>query len=107
MGRCHWTACLVGAALAVFLPAQVLAWEESDRQLYNNKMALLQVIRDGAGQRAADRGDVETLCLVISIGNDVTERYLQRRPKDDQIRRRLEGMRQDLRGCLGLIRKSR
>ncbi|QBE68930.1 hypothetical protein SynWH8101_1344 [Synechococcus sp. WH 8101] len=102
-----WTAGLVGMALSLGTPIEVRAWEATDRQLYNNKMALLQVIRDGAGQRAAQSGDVETLCLVLSIGVDVTERYVQAKPKDEQIRKRLKGMRKDLLSCLALMQQSR
>lgn len=102
-----WTAGLMGMALSLGTPIEVHAWEANDRQLYNNKMALLQVIRDGAGQRAAQSGDMETLCLVLSIGVDVTERYVQAKPKDEQIRKRLKGMRKDLLSCLALMQQSR
>ena len=102
-----WTAGLLGVTLSLGTPIEVFAWEANDRQLYNNKMALLQVIRDGAGQRAAQSGDVETLCLVLSIGVDVTERYVQAKPKDEQIRKRLKGMRRDLLSCLALMQQSR
>jgi hypothetical protein len=50
---------------------------------------------------------VETLCLLLSIGNDVTERYLARQPKDAQIRDRLKTMRRDLGRCLSLMQRSR
>ena len=39
----------------------------------------------------------------MSIGNDVTERYLQEQSSDKQIRKRLEGMRNDFTSCLGLL----
>ena len=93
--------------LSLVTPIEVRAWQANDRQLYNNKMALLQVIRDGAGQRAAQSGDVETLCLVLSTGVDVTERYVQARPKDEQIRKRLKDMRKDLLSCLALMKQPR
>lgn len=107
MGNRRW---LLGLFIAVQIgsfPLPVLAWDEGARGLYNNKMALLQVLKDGAAQRAADSGDVETLCLLLSIGNDVTERYLSRQPKDAQIRDRLKTMRRDLGRCLSLMQRSR
>ena len=54
------------------LNTPVLAWDESDRTAYNNKMALLRVLLDGAQHRASASGDVQTLCMLMSIGNDVT-----------------------------------
>lgn len=83
--------------------APSLSWEVSDRQAYNNKMALLNVMLEGAKQRAVDTDDLETLCLVMSIGNDVTERYLQEQDNDQQIRQRLTGMRNDFTACLALL----
>ena len=81
----------------------VFSWQLDDRQAYNNKMALLNVMLEGAKQRAVDTNDLQTLCLVMSIGNDVTERYLQEQASDKQIRKRLEGMRNDFTSCLGLL----
>ena len=79
------------------------SWQLGDRQAYNNKMALLNVMLEGAKQRAVDTDDLQTLCLVMSIGNDVTERYLQEHSSDQQIEKRLEGMRNDFTSCLGLL----
>ncbi|KZR87766.1 hypothetical protein MITS9509_00565 [Synechococcus sp. MIT S9509] len=81
----------------------VLSWQLGDRQAYNNKMALLNVMLEGAKQRAVDTDDLQTLCLVMSIGNDVTERYLQEHSSDQQIEQRLKGMRNDFTSCLGLL----
>ncbi|MGB1776591.1 MAG: hypothetical protein ACPHGV_09665 [Synechococcus sp.] len=81
----------------------VQAWEEGDRQAYNNKMSLLKVLVDGAKDRASDRGDLETLCLLMSIGNDVTLRYVQLNPEDQQIKTRLLSMRTDMTSCLALL----
>ena len=80
-----------------------LSWQLGDRQAYNNKMALLNVMLEGAKQRAVDTDDLQTLCLVMSIGNDVTERYLQEHSNDQQIEQRLQGMRNDFTSCLGLL----
>ena len=74
-----------------------MAWQEGDRQAYNNKMSLLKVLVDGAKDRATGSGDLETRCLLMSIGNDVTLRYTQLNPKDNQIQKRLVGMRDDRR----------
>ena len=86
---------------AVGPPAE--SWPLGDRQAYNNKMALLKVMLDGAKQRTVDTNDLQTLCLVMSIGNDVTERYLQEQSSDKQIQQRLKGMRDDFTSCLGLL----
>lgn len=92
---------LLITALSTLSPAQ--AWQEGDRQAYNNKMALLKVLLEGAKHRATDNGDLETLCLLMSIGNDVTLRYVQLNPNDRQIQKRLNGMRDDLTVCLALL----
>ena len=75
--------CLLGSIPALVMAlagfsAPVSAWQLSDRQAYN-KMALLTVILEGAKQRA-EADDLETLRLVMSIGNDVTELYCKSRP---------------------------
>ena len=87
--------------ITLTLPSQVLA--ETNRQAYNNKMTLLQVLLDGAKERASDTGDLETLCMLMSIGNDVTSRYTQLNPEDLQVKDRLGAMRDDLSLCLVLL----
>ena len=87
--------------ITLTLPSQTLA--ETNRQAYNNKMTLLQVLLDGAKERASDTGDLETLCMLMSIGNDVTSRYTQLNPEDLQVRDRLGAMRDDLSHCLALL----
>ena len=94
---------LAGLVVALFPWQPAMAWQEGDRQAYNNKMALLKVLVDGAKDRATGSGDLETLCLLMSIGNDVTLRYVQLNPKDQQIQKRLTGMRDDLTVCLALL----
>ena len=91
--------------ITLTLPSQVLA--ETNRQAYNNKMTLLQVLLDGAKERASDTGDLETLCMLMSIGNDVTSRYSQLNPEDLQVNDRLGAMRNDLSLCLALLDKPR
>ncbi len=83
------------------LPSQTLV--ETNRQAYNNKMTLLQVLLDGAKERASDTGDLETLCMLMSIGNDVTSRYSQLNPEDLQVKDRLGAMQNDLSLCLALL----
>ena len=94
---------LAGLVVALFPLEPAMAWQEGDRQAYNNKMALLKVLVDGAKDRATGSGDLETLCLLMSIGNDVTLRYVQLNPEDQQIQTRLTGMRDDLTVCLALL----
>ena len=93
----------VTAVLLGLTVSPALAWEEGDRQAYNNKMSLLKVLVDGAKDRASNIGDLETLCLLMSIGNDVTLRYVQLNPGDQQIQTRLLNMRSDMTACLALL----
>ena len=88
---------LAGLTAGITAPG-ALAWEDKDRGVYNNKMALLGVLLESAQQRAG--GDLQTLCLLLSISNDVTERYVEANPQDTQIEKRLLAMRQDLSVCL-------
>ena len=91
--------------ITLTLPSQTLA--ETNRQEYNNKMTLLQVLLDGAKERASDTGDLETLCMLMSIGNDVTSRYSQLNPMDIQVKDRLGAMRDDLSLCMALLDEPR
>ena len=91
-------ACLLAGLIAGTTAPGVMAWDENERGAYNNKMALLGVLLDSAQQRAGH--DLQTLCLLMSIGNDVTERYVETNPEDAQIQQRLVTMRQDLSACL-------
>ena len=61
-------------------------------------MVLLGFLPESAQQRAGR--DVQTVCLLMSISNDVTERYVETNPEDVQIQQRLMAMRQDLSACL-------
>ena len=87
--------------LLSFSPAG--AWEIGDRQAYNNKMAILKVLLESARERAIVNNDLETMCLVMSIGNDVTETYLRVRSDEPLIQKRLISMRNDLTACLALL----
>jgi len=91
-------ACLLAGLIAGTTAPDAIAWDANDRGAYNNKMALLGVLLDSAQQRAGR--DIQTLCLLMSIGNDVTEQYVATNPGDAQIRQRLVAMRQDLSACL-------
>ena len=67
-------------------------------------MALLSVLLEGAQDRAGGSdGDLQTLCLLMSIGNDVTQRYVDLNPEDEQMEHRLMAMRNDLTVCLALL----
>ena len=50
-----------GTLIGLLLQMPAMAWEEGDRQAYNNKMALLKLLVDGAKDRATLSGDLETL----------------------------------------------
>ena len=80
-----------------------MAWEETDQQAYYNKMSLLKVMLEGARMRAVETNDLETLCLIMSIGNDVTVRYVELSPNDVEVNNRLNGMRNDMTACLALL----
>jgi hypothetical protein len=88
------------AVLTVAAPPAAPAWQSGDRQLYDNKMSLLVVLLEAAIERANSGRDIETSCLIMSIGNDVTAQYLQAAPEDREIRTRLQGLKRDLRNCL-------
>ena len=66
-------------------------------------MALLRVLLDGAQHRASESGDLQTLCMLMSIGNDVTSRYSQLNPEDIEIEGRLSAMQDDLSLCLAVL----
>ena len=91
-------ACLLAGLIAGTTAPGALAWDKQERGEYNNKMALLGFLLENAQQRAGR--DVQTLCLLMSISNDVTERYVATNPEDVQIQQRLMAMRQDLSACL-------
>ena len=91
-------ACLLAGLIAGTTAPATHAWENGERGAYNNKMALLGFLLESAQQQAGS--DLQTLCLLMSIGNDVTERYVEANPQDAQIQKRLMAMRQDLRACL-------
>ena len=80
-----------------------IAWEETDQQAYYNKMSLLKVMLEGARMRAVETNDLETLCLIMSIGNDVTVRYVELNPNDVEVNNRVDGMRNDMTACLALL----
>ena len=80
--------------------------EQDDRSNYNNKMALLSVLLEGAKERAQDNGDIETLCLLLSIGTDVTANYVNIAPNNQQINQRLAAMNRDLNMCSNMLEKT-
>ena len=80
-------ACLLAGMIAGTTTPGAVAWVEHDRGAYNKKIALLGFLLESAQQRA--ERDVQTLCLLISISNDVTERYVETNPEDVLIKQRL------------------
>jgi hypothetical protein len=94
---------LVSALILFGIVPSALAWKETDQQAYYNKMSLLKVMLEGARLRAVETNDLQTLCLIMSIGNDVTVRYVELNPNDVEISNRLDGMRNDMTACLALL----
>jgi hypothetical protein len=82
------------------------AWEVGDRSNYNNTMALIGVLLEEAKERAQVRGDIETLCLLLSIGKDVTTSYVNVAPNNQQINQRLVEMNKDLNRFLSMLQKT-
>jgi hypothetical protein len=66
-------------------------------------MVLLGVLLEGAKDRAQVRGDIETLCLLLSIGKDFITNYVNVEPNNQQINRRLVEMNNDLNRCLSML----
>ena len=52
-------------------------------------MAVLGVLMEGAKELAQARGDIKTLCLLLSIGKDVTTSYMNVAPNNQQINQHL------------------
>ena len=94
---------LLSALILLGMVSPSMAWEETDQQAYHNKMSLLKVMLEGARMRAVETNDLETLCLIMSIGNDVTVRYVELNPNDVEVNNRLDGMRNDMTACLALL----
>ena len=92
------------ATVAVAGP--VWGMDPSPRRTYNNKMTLIGVLREGARQRAAVRGDLETLCLILGIGLDVTDRYLTVQKSDQDLLKRRQVMEDDLNTCLQAFKQT-
>ena len=69
-------------------------------------MALLGVLLDGAKERAQDNGDIETLCLLLSIGTVFTANYVNIAPNNQQINQRLVAMNRDLNMCFNMLEKT-
>ena len=97
---------LLTGLIGLSLTTAAGAWEVGDRSNYNNKMALLGVLLEGAKERAQVRGDIETLCLLLSIGKDVTTSYVNVAPNNQQINQRLVEMNNDLNRCLSMLQKT-
>ena len=94
---------MVSALILFGIVPPALACKETDQQAYYNKMSLLKVMLEGARIRAVETNDLQTLCLIMSIGSDVTVRYVELNPNDVEISNRLDGMRNDMTACLALL----
>jgi hypothetical protein len=68
-------------------------------------MVLLGVLLEEAKDRAQVRGDIETLCILLSIGKDVTTNYVNVEPNNKQIYQRLVETNNDLNTCLSMLQK--
>ena len=95
----------VAPGVVMTLPSPVAAAPQGTkaqeaRQTYNNKMALIGVLRESARQRAVADGDLQTLCLILGIGLDVTDRYLSQAPGNAALQSRRRLMVADLETCL-------
>ena len=101
--RTFWGSALSSLLILFGMVSPSMAWEEADQQAYYNKMSLLKVMLEGARMRAVETNDLETLCLIMSIGNDVTVRYVELNPNDVEVNNRLDGMRNDMTACLALL----
>ena len=69
-------------------------------------MALLGVLLEGAKELAQVRGDIETPCLLVSIGKDVTTSYMNVGTNNQQINQRLVEMNLNLNRCLNMLQKT-
>ena len=58
---------------------------------------------EGAKERAQVRGDIDTLCLPLSIGKDVTTSFVNVAPNNQQINQRFVEMDNDLNTCLSML----
>ena len=76
-------ACLLAELIARSTTPCAVASDEHDLEAYNNKMALLGFLLESAQQRAGR--DVQTLCRLMGISNNVTERYVENNPEKGQI----------------------
>ena len=97
---------LLTGLIGLIVTSPAGAWEQDDRSNYNNKMALLGVLLEGAKQRAQENGDIETLCLLLSIGRDVTANYVSITPNNQQINQRFVAMNRDLNMCFSMLGKN-
>ena len=97
---------LLTGLIGLIVTSPAGAWEQDDRINYNNKMALLGVLLEGVNQRAQENGDIETLCLLLSIGTDVTAKYVNIAPNNQQINQYLVAMNRDLNMCFNMLEKT-
>ena len=58
---------LLAGLIGLSLTSPAGVWEQEDRSNYNDKIAPLSVLLRGAKERAQENGDIENLCLLLSI----------------------------------------
>lgn len=97
---------LLTGLIGLSLTSPAGAWEKDDRSNYNNKMALLDVLLEGAKERTQDNGDIETLCLLLSVVTNFTANYVNIAPNNQQINQRLVSMNRDLNMCFNMLKKT-
>ena len=97
---------LLAGLIGLSLTSPAGAWEQDDRSNDNNQMTRLGVLLDGAKERAQDNGDIESLCLLLGIGSDVTANYVNIAPNNQQINQRLAAMNRDLNMCFNMLEKT-
>ena len=97
---------LLAGLFGLGLTSSAGALEQDDRSNYNNKMALLGGLLEGAKDRAQNNGDIENLCLLLSIGTDVTANYVNSAPNNQQINQSLVAMNQDRNMCFSMLEKT-
>ena len=96
---------LLTGLIGLIVTSPAGAWEQDDRSNYNNKMALLVVLLEGAKQRAQENGDIQTICLLLSVGTDVTANCVNSAPNNQQINQRLVAMNRDRTMCFSMLEK--
>lgn len=95
----------------VAMCAPVKAWEESDKQAFEEKVGIIaSMIQDhakslGSGSGELNSASLRAQCLLQSIGIDVVHRYLELNPGDVPWRQKYVKLREGLTACLYMMYK--